>query len=114
MAGSDGDTNDILDIMYDLANEENSQDELENRKLRAVLLSRHLKQKNNNCIDGLMELTDLWIELGCPNDSPHIIQGKDNQINPIEYYTDDNYNYLFKRNEEWLKREIDFILTYQK
>lgn len=114
LAGSDGDTNDLLDIMYDLADEENSQDELEDRKLRAVILSKYLKQRNSNCIDGLMELTDLWIELGCPNDSPHIIQGKDNQINPIEYYTDDNYNYLFEKNEKWLKNEIDFILTHQK
>lgn len=114
LAGGDSDTNDLLDIMYDLADEENSQDEFEDRKLRAVILSKYLKQKNSNCIDGLMELTDLWIELGCPNDSPHIIQGKDNQINPIEYYTDDNYNYLFEKNEKWLKNEIDFILTHQK
>lgn len=114
LAGSNGDINDILDIMYDLANKENSQEELENRKLRAIILSKYLKQKNNNCIDGLMELTDLWIELGCPSDSPHIIQGKDNQIDPIEYYTDDNYNYLFNKNKEWLKNETDFILAHQK
>lgn len=114
IAGGCGDINDILNILYDLADEENSQDELEDRKLRAVILSNNLKQKNSNCIDGLMELTDLWIELGCPNDSPHIFQGKDNQISPLEYYTDDNYNYLFEKNKKWLKNEIDFILTHQK
>lgn len=114
LAGGDGDANDLLDIMYDLADEENSQDELEDRKLRAVLVSKYLKQKNSSCIDGLMGLTDLWIELGCPSDSPHIIQGKDNKINPIEYYTDDNYNYLFEKNKMWLKNEIDFILEHQK
>lgn len=114
LAGGAGDTNDLLNIMYDLAGEENSQDELEDRKLHAVILGKYLKQKNRNCIDGLMELTDLWIDLGCPNESPHIIQGKDNQINPIEYYTDDNYNYLFEKNEKWLKNEIDFILAHQK
>lgn len=61
-----------------------------------------------------MKLTNLWIELGCSKDSPHIIQGKDKQIDPIEYYTDDNYNYLFEKNKEWLKNEIDFILIHQK
>ncbi len=89
-----------------MADEENSQDELEDRKLRAVLVSKYLKEKNSNCIDGLMGLTDLWIELGCLSDSPHIMQGKDNKINPIEYYTDDNYNYLFEKIRYGLKAKL--------
>ena len=109
----DGDLNDVLNILYELFNEENSQDEFEDRKLRAAIIRNILKVKNNNCIDGLMELTELWIGLGCPNDSPHIIQGKDNNITPIEYYTDDNYNYLYERNMKWLKKEIAFLVAHQ-
>ena len=44
-----------------------------------------------------MGLTELWIELGDTADSPHIIQGKDSRISPVEYYTDANYDYLYKK-----------------
>lgn len=110
----DDDLNDVLNILYELANEENSEDEFEDRKLRAAIIRNILKVKNNNCIDGLMELTELWVGLGCPNDSPHIIQGKDNNITPIEYYTEYNYNYLYERNVKWLKKEIAFLVAHQK
>lgn len=112
--GGDSDLDDLLNILYELVNEENSQDEFEDRKLRAVIVNNYLKDKNNNCIDGLMGLTDLWMELGYPSDSPHIIQGKDNNISPIEYYTDDNYNYLYEKNRKWLKKEIAFLLVHQE
>ena len=46
-----------------------------------------------------MGLTELWIELGDTADSPHIIQGKDSRISPVEYYTDANYDYLYKNDE---------------
>lgn len=110
----DDDSDYFLNILYELANEENSRDDFEDRKLRAVIISNSLKNKNDNCIDGLMELAELWIELGYPNDSPHIIQGKDNNISPIEYYTEDNYNHLYDKNVKWLKDEITFLLNNQK
>lgn len=109
----DSNLDDILNVLFELANEENGQDEFEDRKLRAVIISNILKVKKNNCIDGLMELTELWMELGYPNDSPHIIQGKDNNISPIDYYTDDNYNCLYEKNCEWLRNEISFLLARQ-
>lgn len=110
----DSDLDYLLDILHELAREEKSDDEFEERKLRAVIIRDSLKLKKDNCIDGLMELTDLWIEFGCPKDSPHIIQGKHNNISPNEYYTDDNYNYLYKKNMDWLKDEILFLQNRQK
>lgn len=110
----DSDSDYLLNILYELASEENSHDEFEDRKLRAVIIRNCLKHKRENCIDGLMELTELWLELGCPKDSPHTIQGKDNNISPIEYYTDDNYNFLYEKNIEWLKKEILFLQGNQK
>lgn len=61
-----------------------------------------------------MGLTELWLELGDTADSPHIIQGKDNPISPVEYYTDANYDYLYKKNKCWLKNEIHFLIQNQK
>lgn len=115
LAGSsDNDLEDIMNILYELADEEKSQDDLEDRKLRATRINNFLKDKYSNCIDGLMGLTELWLELGYADDSPHIIQGKDNNISPVEYYTDANYNYLYEKNKNWLKDEVDFLLIHEK
>lgn len=94
--------------------EEKNPDDLEDRKLRAARVNKFLKDKNTNCIDGLMGLTELWLELGCTADSPHIIQGKDNSISPVEYYTDANYNYLYEKNKHWLKDEVYFLIHNEK
>lgn len=113
LAWNNGNMDETLKCLYELADEEESEGELEERKLRAVILNNRLKKKKSNYVDGLLELTDLWIELGCPADSPHIIQGQDNEISPSEYYTESNYNYLFEKNKKWLKKEIDYILNIQ-
>ena len=95
LAGSsDYDLEDVMDTLYELAKEEKNPDDLEDRKL--------------------MGLTELWLELGCTADSPHIIQGKDNSISPVEYYTDANYNYLYEKNKHWLKDEVYFLIHNEK
>lgn len=115
LAGSsDNDLDDIMNILYELADEEKSQDDLEDRKLRATRVNNFLKDKYSNCIDGLMGLTELWLELGYTTDSPHIIQGKDNTISPVEYYTDANYNYLYEKNKSWLEDEVHYLIQNQK
>lgn len=115
LAGSsDNDLEDIMNILYELADEEKSQDDLEDRKLRATRVNNFLKDKYSNCIDGLMGLTELWLELGYTTDSPHIIQGKDNSISPMEYYTDANYNYLYEKNKSWLEDEVHYLIQNQK
>lgn len=90
LAGSgDYDLEDVMDTLYELANEEENPDDIEDRKIRAARVNKFLKDKNTNCIDGLMGLTELWLELGYTADSPHIIQGKDNSISPISYFVQD-------------------------
>lgn len=115
LAGSnDGDLDDVINILYELADEEKCQDDFEDRKLRAVRVNNFLKDKNTNSIDGLMGLTELWLELGYTDDTPHIIQGIDNNISPVEYYTDANYNYLYEKNKQWLRDEVDFLIIHQE
>ena len=66
-------------------------------------------KKNNDFIDGLLELTDLWCKLDYPKDSPHVIQGLDNFLSPTEYYTKENYDILYKKNYEWFVKELSFL-----
>lgn len=104
----------ICNVLWKLTEQEETQNDIENRKIRAVIVSKVLKTKNSNCINGLMDITDLWIGLGYPDDSPHIIQGKENCISPSEYYTMDNYNFLYAKNVEWLRRELEDLKKQQK
>lgn len=110
LAGARADeTDDICRLLLRLAKQENTQDNIESRKIRAAIVSNALKIKEDNCINGLMNLTDLWVELGCPSDSPHVIQGRDNNVTPEEYYTVKNYNFLYEKNMKWLKNELDYL-----
>lgn len=114
LAGAYNDEQDaIRNLLCKLARKENTQDSFEKRKIRAVIVYDVIKTKNDNYINGLMDLTDLWVGLGYPNDSPHIIQGRDNKIMPNEYYTIDNYDALYKRNVEWLKKELEYLRKNQ-
>lgn len=103
----------ICNLLDELAEQENAPDDFEGRKIRAAIVSKALRVKNDDYINGLLDLTDLWIDLGCPNDSPHIIQGRENDITPMEYYTIANYNFLYEKNIEWLKRELEYLRENQ-
>lgn len=104
----------IRNLLWALVEQENTQDDFENRKIRAVIVNNALRTKDDNCINGLMSLTDLWIGLGYPSDSPHIMQGRDNNITPREYYTIENYNFLYEKNVDWIKKELEYLRIKQK
>lgn len=97
----------ILSLVQDLV-EENKNSDIEKRKIRLVIVNNTLNKKNKDFIAGLMELTDLWSELGYPEDSPHIIQGLNNSISPSEYYTQQNYDILYNKNHDWFMKELMF------
>lgn len=114
LAGSyEDEREDIQNLLWELVEQENTQDDFEHRKIRAAIVSNTLRTKDNDYIAGLMNLTNLWIGLDCPNDSPHIIQGKNNNITPQEYYTVENYNFLYDKNVEWLKKELEYLRKMQ-
>ena len=110
LAGADStDSEYIKEKLFGLVEAENSENDYEERKIRAVIISEKLKEKNSNYINGLMELTELWVQFGYPEDSPHIIQGRGNNISPTEYYTQSNYDKLYIKNKEWLEKELSFL-----
>lgn len=108
-----GEREEICNLLYELAEQENTQIDFEARKIRAVIVSNALRTKDDNYINGLMKLTDLWIGLGYPIDTPHVIQGRENNIAPIVYYTVENYNFLYNQNIEWLEKELEYLRKRQ-
>lgn len=101
-------------VLQKLIKDERVNKELQIRKWRVLLVFRCVKSLPDNYTDGLIELTELWISLGIPDDCPHIIQGHRNNLSPHEYYTQAMYNVLKKKNEEWLHKEILFIISQEK
>lgn len=69
-------------------------------------VNKMLQKKCKNCIDGLIELGDIWLKLGMPKDSPHIFQGVNNTITPQEYYTMQNYENLYRAHINWVKNKL--------
>lgn len=105
---SENDHEYILSLVRKLQEDSLNYD-IEKRKIRIAIVKNTISKKNNNFIDGLLELTDLWCRLGYPDDSPHIIQGLDNFLSPTEYYTKENYDILYKKNYEWFVEELSFL-----
>jgi hypothetical protein len=103
----------INELLQDLIKQENTQDDLEFRKIRATIASEVLQVKNDNYIDGLMELADLWSGFDFPEDSPHVIQGRGNEIAPQDYYTQENYDMLYQKNKVWLDSEVEDLRENQ-
>ena len=54
-------------------------------------------------------MTELWDSLGFPEDSPHIVQGVNNTLSPNEYYSQENYDELYRLNYEWFMKEWQYL-----
>lgn len=106
-------TEEIDSLLRQLSCKEDTDESLELRKWRVVFVAQEIANKKDNCIDGLISLGDLWINMGYTEDSPHIFQGRENSITPEQYYTDKNYCNIFEHHIEWLKKEIEYIQNNQ-
>lgn len=80
--------------------------EQEQRKWRAILVKQLLVDIPTDYIQGLITLTDFWDKFGFPDDSPHILQGINNEISPTDYYTQENYTKILEAHRKWIESEI--------
>lgn len=100
----------ITTTLKSIANKEKNIDiNIETRKWRLLLLKHRIKTLSNDPLSGLIELTDFWAQFNFPKDSPHTIQGVENNISPNEYYTEKNYKRILEKHYNWLKDEQDYI-----
>lgn len=103
--------NEILDK---LARGENVEEWIQYRKLRVFYIINTLDTLPDDYLNGLLELTEIWVSLGLPDDSPHVIQGRGNTYTPLEYYTQDVFISLLEKNKQWIKQEIENINSMEK
>ena len=96
-------------LVQELANMEKSEYKLAFEKWKLVYIKKNFPKLNKNIIQGLIELNDLWVKLDFPEDSPCILQGVKNNISPQEYYTEENYTYLYNRHLKWIRDKSDYL-----
>ena len=96
-------------LVKELANIEKSEYKLEFEKWKLVYVKKNFPKLNKNVIQGLIELNDLWVKLDFPEDSACILQGVKNNISPQEYYTEENYTYLYNRHLNWIRDKSDYL-----
>ena len=96
-------------LVRELANIEKSEYEIAFEKWELVYIKKNLPVLNKNFIQGLIELNDLWFRLDFPEDSPYIFQGVKNNISPQEYYTEENYIYLYNKHLNWIRDKSNYL-----
>lgn len=89
--------------------ETNADKNLEMKKWMVCYVNKNLQYKYDNYIEGLIELGDIWVKLGMPKNCPHVFQGVDNNILPGDYYTQQNYDDLYRRHTSWIIKTIGEI-----
>ena len=110
LAGSHAsNTEEISELLKKLSDDEKVDGDVEFRKWRVLYVSNHLPHVQDDYIQGLIELGDIWAYFDFPDDSPHVFQGRNNDIVPNEYYTQKNYERLLDAHKRWLDEEITHL-----
>ena len=96
-------------LVQELANIEKSEYKLAFEKWKLVYVKKNFPKLNKNIIQGLIELNELWFRLDFPEDSPYTLQGVKNNISPQEYYTEENYIYLYNKHLNWIRDKSNYL-----
>jgi len=96
-------------LVQELANIEKSEYKLAFEKWKLVYVKKNFPKLNKNIIQGLIELNELWFRLDFSEDSPYTLQGVKNNISPQEYYTEENYIYLYNKHLNWIRDKSNYL-----
>lgn len=99
-------TGEIKKLLNKLSESEVEDYDIEYRKWIVTYVVKHLPSNQDDFIQGLITLGDIWAALDFPDDSPHVFQGRSNVITPNEYYTQENYIQLLESHNKWIVKEI--------
>lgn len=114
LIGEKDDRYEFEKILDKLVKKENSNKELQFRKWRVYLVKQMICNLDEDYIENLLNITEFWLDLGQPEDAPHIFQSVNNKITPKEYYTKNAYERIIKRHKEWIEKEIERIHQLEK
>jgi len=104
------------EILKKLAQRENSKQELQTRKWIVYLTKKMIETidtLDDDFFEKLINITEFWVLLDQPENSPHIFQGVNNIISPEEYYTKDMYDLIIDKHKKWIEKEIKEIILLE-
>lgn len=75
-------------------------------KWRWLLVNSLLQRiSTKNYVNGLLEISEFWLDLESPPDMPYQFQGIKNEMTPKEFYTEQHLIQVISNHEKWLKNE---------
>lgn len=86
---------------------------LQVRKWRAYLLKILIDNIGQDCLQGLLNLMEFWMSMGKPEDCPHIFPDNERDDKGRDYFTPSTFNFLVKKNRDWLHQEIAEIIKLE-
>ena len=78
------------------------------RKWRLVAFMELLDNLNDDYIYALLDLNSFWNQWE-GNDTPDVVQGLGNDMNPSEFYSMDNLKEVMLKNKKWIDDETNAI-----
>jgi hypothetical protein len=109
-----GEDDKIYRLIRNLSAQEASDRNFETRKWRLFLLEEAMKELGDDPIYGLLHLSEFWEKFDYPADSPHEIQGRNNQYPPEAFYTDETFQRIIASHRQWLNDETTYLKIHSK
>ena len=78
---------DVLNLLRKVVNNLNIDISKSSHEWLLVCLDLKLNELSLDPVYGLLELSNFWIDWGQPKNSPHRIQGVNNDLDASDYYT---------------------------
>lgn len=97
------------EILEKLAREERTDTTLQVRKWIVYLTKNMISNLREDYFENLLTITDFWVSLGIPQNTPHIFQAVNNKITPKEYYTKEMHDLIIDKHMQWIDNEIKQI-----
>lgn len=94
----------------ELALEDKSNTVLQNRKWRAYLLNKALDTVSEDCLQGMLALTEYWMTIGEPKECPMAFPINNNSRSINDFFSESSYEIHLKKNQDWLDKEIVEII----
>lgn len=102
----ENESDDITALLNKLSCTQNYNKEIEIKKWQVILLMTVMENLNKKPLYGLIKFTEFWAQFDFPQGAPHVVQGLNNTISPLEYYTQENYCRIINLHRDWIELQL--------
>ncbi len=95
----------IFSLLRRLGKNENDKRDIE-KLLFLIHVNNVFGPKQEDYIEGLIEIIDINSMLDDFIDHPFVVPGRNNNVNAKEYFTLDNYTKIYLKGKMWLEKQI--------